>query len=108
MKKLISAVLSVFALSVHATDEPKQKLNPVPVDKKVVCDYVAPVLDAVRNSQYKEIPVWSGSSSDGKSKYIVVANTSTGTWTIIQFNEDIACFIGEGKDSTLVNGKPRI
>lgn len=69
---------------------------PVEIEKKVVCDYTNRIIDVLLN-EYKESPVWAG--ADEKSKYSLLINQETGTWTMIQFDKNTTCILGTGEDS---------
>ena len=78
----------------------------VEINKKVVCDDTKTLLDTLLN-EYKESPVWAG--TDDKSKYSLLINQETGTWTMIQFDKNTTCILGVGENSRLLNGsKPKI
>jgi hypothetical protein len=87
MRNIIFSVLLLPALA--------WAQEPVIVDKKVVCTYTRIVLDTL-TEDYAEQPIWIGNTSD--SKYSLFTNKKGG-WTIIQFNDKIACVIGAGESS---------
>lgn len=49
------------------------------------------------------MPAWVG--KDEGSKYVLMANEKTKTWTIVQFNDQVACVLGTGTDSNIVRIK---
>jgi hypothetical protein len=69
-------------------------------DKPVVCSSLKNVIEYV-SSEYDEIPFWRG--SDETSKYILMVNNKTSTWTMIQYNNDLACVVGVGENAKLIN-----
>ena len=75
--------------------------DPVKVDKEVFCDDTKKIVNALISNDYKESPQWMG--QDDTSKYMLFANEKTGSWTIIQFNEQFACVLGVGDGHKLVN-----
>jgi hypothetical protein len=87
MRNIIFSVLLLPALA-WAQD-------PVIVDKKVVCNSIEIVLSTLTEG-YSEQPIWIGEGAD--SKYSLFTNKQ-GAWTIIQFNDKIACIIGAGQSS---------
>ena len=91
MKKLLS-LLAVIPLLTSA-----QSAGPTAVEKTVICDKTQNVLDVIMNGRFQETPVWGG--EDETSKYGLLVNRETGTWTIIQFNKDTACVLGTGGSS---------
>jgi hypothetical protein len=76
-------LLPIFALA-----------DPVTVEKPVICDKPEAVIEAISGGDNNEGPFWVG--SDNKSKYILMVNKKTGTWTMVQYNSAIACIIGFG------------
>jgi hypothetical protein len=81
-----------------------QSSGPVAIEKTVICDKTQNVLDVIINGRYQENPVWGGVDDD--SRYGLLVNRETGTWTIIQFNKETACILGTGKSSrSMIPGK---
>ena len=79
--------------------------QPVTVEKPVVCEKTEKVIEGLQQGQYKENPAWIG--YDSTSKYALFANEKTRTWTMIQFNETIACIIGTGEGSKQIFSGPK-
>jgi hypothetical protein len=99
MKKLL-ALLAVIPLLTSA-----QSSGPVAIEKTVICDKTQNVLDVMMNGRFKETPMWGG--EDETSRYGLLVNRETGTWTIIQFNKDTACVLGTGDGSrSMTTRKP--
>ena len=90
-----SILLGVLLLPALATAQP------VTVEKPVICDKIKTIVEVISGSKYSEQPVWVG--QDDTSKYVMMANEKTGTWTIIQFNDQIACILGSGENHRIVN-----
>ena len=84
MHKFILGVLLLPALAYA---------QPVTVEKPVICDTPKVVIEALTGS-HQEQPFWVG--TDQKSRYIMLVNETTGTWSMVQFNENIACILGTG------------
>lgn len=100
MKKII-ALLLLASVIVAAVAQSKA----VEINKKVVCDDTKTLLDTLLN-EYKESPVWAG--TDDKSRYSLLINQETGTWTMIQFDTNTTCILGVGEESRAISfGKPR-
>lgn len=104
MKKFMMSVLLLPAV-VFAQQQQQQPQEPVTVDKKVTCASTELVMRALESSEYKEIPYWMG--TDGDSYWGMLVNENTKTWTIIQFNRDVACIIGSGKNHGHMLKTPR-
>lgn len=66
----------------------------VVIEKPVVCINTKSMIEILSKGEFKEKPVWIG--KDESSNYSVFANEKTKTWTIIQFNKEIACVLGTG------------
>lgn len=81
----------------------------VTVQKSVQCVDAATLLQGLTGSNYKERPIWLGIESDATlSRYSLFVNEETKTWTLIQFDEKIACVLGTGESSTQIFNGPRI
>lgn len=91
MHKFILGVLLLPALAYA---------QPVTVEKPVVCEKTELVIEGLQKGDYKEQPIWIG--IDQSSRYSLFANEKSKTWTLIQFNETIACIIGTGEGSRQV------
>lgn len=91
MRKFLAGILflPVFA-----------QAEPVTVEKPVVCDDVKSLIEFVSGAAYREIPFWVG--KDSSSRYVMMVNEKTKTWTLIQFNDEIGCIIGTGEGHTRV------
>jgi hypothetical protein len=80
--------------------------QPVTVEKPVPCEKTKTVIEGLLNSDYKEQPIWLG--VDDKSRYSIFANEKTGSWTLIQFNDKIACVLGVGEGSKILPTGPQV
>ena len=100
MKKFIAFLLMVSVIAFALAQSTAVEIN-----KKVVCDDTKTLLDTLLN-EYKESPVWAG--TDDKSKYSLLINQETGTWTMIQFDKNTTCILGVGEQSRAISfGKPK-
>jgi hypothetical protein len=68
-------------------------------EKPIVCSDLKTVIEYV-SSEYNEVPFWNGVTDD--SKYILMVNKQTHSWTMIQYNNEIACVIGTGFRANLI------
>ena len=83
--------------------------QPLIIQKPVTCTDTKTLLQGLTSSDYKEIPAWLGIEPGAEvPKYSVFVNPQTKTWTIIQFNDKIACVLGTGTDSTQIFNGPKI
>lgn len=71
------------------------------LNKKVFCTSPEALFSLITGSEYKEKPFWNGSSIDEKSNFVIFHNEKTGTFSIIEFNDKVACLLGEGFKSQL-------
>jgi hypothetical protein len=97
MRKFLLGVLLLPALVVA---------QPVTVEKPVICEKTELVIESLLNGEYKEQPVWIG--IDESSKYSLFVNDQTKTWTMIQFNRQIACIIAVGTKAKMVFSGPGV
>jgi len=98
MKKLLATVIFAFfpLLSFANTS--------FTTDKKLVCDNTSTIINELMSPDIREMVTWSGSSAG--SKFALLTNKSTGTWTLIQFDKKIACVLGTGENSKMVVNRP--
>ena len=76
--------------------------------KEVYCDNTDKLLLILQNGEFEELPIWFG-KGDGKApNYSLLVNQKTKSWTMIQFNNEIACVIGTGENFNLLDKRPAI
>ena len=81
----------------------------VTVQKPVECADTAVLLQGLAGINYKERPIWWGIEPGATlSKYSLFVNEQTKTWTLIQFDEKIACVLSTGENSTRLFNGPRL
>ena len=81
----------------------------VTVQKPVECADTKTLFQGLVGSDYKEKPIWWGVEPGAiVSKYSLFVNEQTKSWTLIQFDEKIACVLGTGEASTLLFNGPKI
>lgn len=100
LKKIITSLFCFLSTVVYAQ-------NGIPafeMKKEVACTDTASLLTSIGESKWKEHPMWLGKSST--SRVSIFVNQKTGTWTIVQFNEKVACILEVGTDSELLLGEP--
>jgi hypothetical protein len=97
MHKFIFGVLLLPALAYA---------QPVTVEKPVICDTLKTVIETLTGTGYREQPFWAG--NDETSRFILLANERTKSWTIVQFNNNIACVLGTGENHRQVFSKPAV
>jgi hypothetical protein len=97
MHKFIFGVLLLPALAYA---------QPVTVEKPVICDTPKTVIETLTGTGYREQPFWAG--TDESSRYIMLVNEDTGSWSIVQFNNNIACVLGTGDNHRQIFSGPKI
>ena len=76
--------------------------------KEVYCDNTDKLLLILQNGEFEETPIWFG-KGDGKApNYSLLVNQKTKSWTMIQFNNELACVIGTGENFNLLNKQPAV
>jgi hypothetical protein len=100
MKYLLLLALLVVGLTVAQS---------VTVQKPVDCVNTETLFQGLIGSDYKEKPIWLGvEPGTTLSKYSLFVNEQTKTWTLIQFDEKMACVLGTGEASTRIFNRPNI
>jgi len=66
--------------------------------KPVLCDNTKKVLSALME-KWGEIPVWTAKDGQDDSRYLLLVNSKTRTWTLLQFTPETACILGLGEES---------
>ena len=81
----------------------------VTVQKPIECADTATLLRGLSGSDYKERPIWWGIEPGATvSRYSLFVNEETKSWTLIQFDDKIACVLGTGEASTQIFNGPKI
>jgi hypothetical protein len=70
------------------------------IDKPVYCDEPKTIISSLVGQDYQERPQWIGVSENNDSRYILMMNSTTKSWTLIQMNEKVACILGTGEKGT--------
>jgi len=96
MKKFLVSVLLLPVLAVAQ--------EPVIVEKPIVCAKASTLLNGLKDN-YDELPMWIG--QDEQSKYSLFVS-KTGSWTLVQFSNEIACILGAGTNSREIFHGPKI
>lgn len=86
MKKF--ALIAAMLVTPVLADDSVVELN-----KTVQCAKTDFVFDTLRN-KYHEFPIWGGAKEN--SHYVLTVNPSTSTWSLVNFNDEVACLIDAG------------
>ena len=106
---LVVSPASAQTMSVQKPIIERADLDARYVQKPVECADTATLLQGLRSSDYKEKPIWLGTEPGVTlSRYSLFVNEQTKSWTLIQFDEKIACVLGAGENSTRVFDGPKI
>jgi hypothetical protein len=63
--------------------------------KPILCGPVETVFKTLASKEIDERPLWIG-QDENKSNYALFINTKSTGFTIVQFGEEMACFLGLG------------
>ena len=81
----------------------------ITIQKPVECVDTETLFRGLISSDYKENPIWLGiQPGTTLLRYTLFINEKTKTWTLIQFNEKLACVLGIGENSTQIFTGPKI
>jgi hypothetical protein len=89
-----SALAFLFCLYSVANAQSIVQLN-----KPVVCGTFSMIVEQITKT-YGEEPQWNGSGAE--TKFTMLVNPKTQTWTLIEYTNTMACIIGTGEQSTLL------
>lgn len=73
--------------------------EPVELNKRVVCDKTAVVFHSLLKD-HGERPIWVGVSKEDST--VVVSNPRTGSWSIVLFNDKVACVLEAGEKNQIL------
>lgn len=87
MKTLLFSVIMLFSLSVSAFS----------TSKPVEC-FGTPEVTKMLREEFNEVIIFdSVNNITGKSRMALFINHRTGTWTLIEYDNDNACILGAGQ-----------
>ena len=81
--------------------------EPVEVNKVVVCDDKDTMLEHL-NVKYGETPYWIGAEEDEISNVMLMVNTETQSWSLVQFTDRVSCLINSGTNFKFRNILPTV
>lgn len=94
-----TAVAFLFCLT--STIANAQKETYFSAHKEVFCDNAKKVVSALME-KWGELPVWTAKDGQDDTKYLLLVNPKTQSWTLLQFTPEVACILGLGENSNLV------
>ena len=65
-------------------------------ERKLTCGKTKFVLEAL-SKMAKEKIIWAGYSKYSDTQTVVMINTETLTWTVVQYDKDMACVLNNGE-----------
>jgi hypothetical protein len=74
-------------------------IKPRVINKPVVCSDPKTVIEGL-TEESGEQPFWSGATE--KTKYILLVNPKTRTWSMVEYTDKTACVLDMGKDSSQI------
>jgi len=77
-------------------------------NKPVLCADRDRVIKELSGSRYQEMPVWMGLENTTGDRYSLFVNPDTRSWTLLQFDDKIACVIGAGTRSRSIEPGPAV
>lgn len=89
----LALAATVLPSSANSTDPGSQIV--IPLTKTVNCTELLPLLTYLK-TELGEVPVWGGKNKD--VGFILLENSTTKTWTMIEFQSNVACILGMGND----------
>ena len=70
----------------------------------VVCAKLVDVVDFLTN-EYRESPIMMGTDARDGSRFIMLTNTKTGSWSFIQYQGEIGCLLASGGHLNLLESR---
>lgn len=64
-------------------------------ERRFTCGKTQFVISALTQTA-QEKPIWAGTDPQTKTQTIILQNTQTLTWTVVQYDQDIACVLQSG------------
>jgi hypothetical protein len=103
-KAMLKQATLAFLFCLTGSIANAQVNNFTETSKSVVCDDARKVVSLIME-RYKEIPMWTAQDGDKESRYMLLANPDTGSWTLLQYTPQVACVLGVGTGSKLATDK---
>jgi hypothetical protein len=100
MKHVLIFLTSLLIFTVAA--------EPTATKKEVYCDKTETIISILKGKDFQEVPIWFGKSDAKAPNYTLFVNQETRSWTIIQFNNELACVIGTGESYQFIGKKSYI
>ena len=106
---LVVGPAAAQAVSVQKPIIERADLDARYVQKPIECADTKTLIQGLASENYKEKPIWWGIEPGVTlSRYSLFVNEQTKSWTLIQFDEKIACVLGTGEDSTRIFNGPKL
>jgi hypothetical protein len=99
---------TLFTLITAAVISASTLANPISqdIDRTVRC-FRTPELMALVTKELGEVPIWLGTDSSERAdvRTVVVVNPSTSAWSIIEYNDRVACVLAVGEGFSIAAPK---
>lgn len=95
MKKLL--LLLMFATSAFA----QQDVQVFELTRPMKCASVEEIMFFINNN-FGETMAWVGRDENNSSYLALYKNKETGTWSLIQYDSKVGCFLGSGSQGSPV------
>ena len=86
MKYIIAAVCLICSVAHAQLSE---------YERRFTCGKTQFVLSALTTTA-QEKPIWVGTDTETKTQTVVLLNTKTLTWTVVQYDQNMACVLHSG------------
>ena len=96
--KHIALIAAIFASQALANDQM------VELNKPIQCSKPELMFQTLR-SEYQEVPLWGGTKE--RSQYVLMVNHSTTTWSLVEFDKNVACLIDAGEGFRLTTASKK-
>lgn len=93
MYKLMMASLFCLASSIANAQEV------IELNKPIKCGDVEFVMQHF-STEYGEKPLWIGKDNSSSSRITLLVNKEKRTWTLVQYDSNLACVLGAGESSS--------
>lgn len=94
MKKLL--LLLMFTTSAFAQE---QEIQVFELNRPMKCAKVEEIMYFI-NQNFGETMSWVGKDENNGSFLSIYRNKDTGTWSLIQYDSKVGCFLGSGTQGT--------
>lgn len=102
MRKMVALIMLCLVSNLaYPQSQPENTMDDgvIIMEKPVKCGR-APLVLQILEEKYDEKQVWVGVDAQTKSNIALLMNRNRTTWTMIQYNNNIACILAAGTQSS--------